>query len=93
MSANEQVRGVLSQCVPCKKLRGQLTEQKMSDLPENRVNDAPPFSYCGCDCFGPFLVKEGRKEMKRYGVVFTRLGCRAIHMETTTNMDTDSFIQ
>ena len=92
MSANEQVRGVLSRCVPCKKLRGQLTEQKMSDLPESRATDAPPFSYCGCDCFGPFIVKEGRKEMKRYGVVFTCFGCRAIHLETTTNMDTDSFI-
>ena len=92
MSANEQVRGVVSRCVPCKILRGQRAEQKMSDLPENRANESPPFSYCGCDCFGPFIVKEGRKEMKRYGVVFTCLGCRAIHLETTTNMDTDSFI-
>ena len=30
--------------------------------------------------------------MKRYGVVFTCLGCRAIHLEKINNMDTDSFI-
>ena len=37
-------------------------------------------------------MKEGRKELKRYGVVFTCFGCRAIHLETTTSLDTDSFI-
>ena len=92
MAANEQVRRVVSRCIPCKILRGQLSQQKMSNLPESRASDAPPFSYCGCDCFGPYMVKEGRKEMKRYGLVFTCLGCRAIHLEIVNNMDTDSFI-
>ena len=30
--------------------------------------------------------------MKRYGVIFACFGCRAIHLETTTSMETDTFI-
>ena len=29
-------------------------------------------SYCGTDMFGPILVTEGSKKMKRYGCLFTR---------------------
>ena len=42
--------------------------------------------------FGPFLVKEGRKELKRYGCIFTCLASRAVHLETTTKLDTDTLI-
>ena len=66
----------------------------MADLPKERSDiEEPPFTYCGCDAFGPFIIKEGRKkEVKRYGIIFTCFSCRAIHLETTTTMDTDSFI-
>ncbi len=40
----------------------------------------------------PFLIKEGRKELKRYGVIFTCLTSRAIHLEVSNTLDTDSFI-
>ncbi|KAI2653736.1 POTE ankyrin domain family member J [Labeo rohita] len=30
----------------------------MADLPANRLDPSPPFSYCGMDCFGPFLCKQ-----------------------------------
>ena len=40
-----------------------------------------------------FLIKEGRKELKRYGALFTCLASRAVHIECTCSMDTDSFIQ
>ncbi len=92
ISANEQVRGVIYNCVRCKVLRGMPVQQKMADLPESRSGDTPPFTYCGVDLFGPFIVKERRSEVKRYGVVFTCFGCRAIHLETTVTLDTDSFI-
>ena len=42
--------------------------------------------------FGPFIIKEGRKELKRYGAMFTCLASRAVHIEITNSMETDLFI-
>ena len=65
----------------------------MADLPDDRTLDGPPFTNCGVDVFGPFLIKEGRKELKRYGALFTCLASRAVHIECTCSIGTDSFIQ
>ena len=39
------------------------------------------------------MVKEGRKHMKRYGVLFTCLVSRAVHIEVAHSLTTSSFIQ
>lgn len=64
----------------------------MADLPKERIEPSPPFTYCGMDCFGPFIVKQGRKEIKRYGLLFTCMCSRAIHTEMLDDMSTDAFI-
>lgn len=64
----------------------------MANLPASRVDPSPPFSFCGMDCFGPFFTKQGRKEHKRYGLIFTCLSSRAIHIEKLEDLTTDSFI-
>ena len=83
----------ISKCVTCLKLRAALQEQKMANLPEDRLEPAPPFTYCAVDLFGPLPIKEGRKELKRYGVLFTCMSSRAIYLETANSLETDSFIQ
>ena len=64
----------LRKCVLCKKLRGRVVGQKMSDLMVDRsdlmvdrLEPAPPFTYSAVDYFGPFYVKEGRNQKKRWG--------------------------
>lgn len=92
INANARVRGVLHKCVNCRKSRGKQGTQKMAPLPQDRTVDTPPFTYVGVDLFGHFLVKDGRKEVKRYGAVFTCLNSRAVHIETVESLETDSFI-
>jgi hypothetical protein len=86
------VSNYIFKCTTCCKLRAPVQQQKMADLPEDRLEPAPPFSYSAVDYFGPFLIKEGRKQVKRYGVLFTCMASRAIHIETSNTLDTDSYI-
>ena len=90
---NSLVKSVIRRCVTCRVLRGQPQGQKMADLPMDRAECAPPFTYVGVDMFGPFLVKNRRTEIKRYGAIFTCLTTRAVHLEMAYDLTTDAFIQ
>ena len=63
-----------------------------ASLPSDRLCEKPPFTYCDVDLFGPFVNKEGHKELKRYGGLFACLSSKAIHIETVASLNTDSFI-
>jgi hypothetical protein len=82
----------IANCVTCQRLRGAVQEQKMADLPSDRLEPAPPFTFCAVDYFGPWYIKDGRRELKRYGVVFTCLASRTVHLEVAKTLETDSFI-
>ena len=83
----------LRHCFGCKRRQAPVGAQKMAGLPPNRVTpDKPPFTFMGVDCFGPFWVKRARSQVKHYGVLFTCLVTRAIHLEVTQSMDTYSFV-
>ena len=84
---------MVGKCAKCRLLLGKLGELKMVDLPTDIAIDEPTFTNCGVDMFGTFLMKEGRKELKRYGTLFTCLSSRAVHIECTCSLEIDSFIQ
>ena len=86
------VFNLIFRCITCRRLRAPVQQQKMADLPEDRTEPAPPFTYCAVDYFGPCLIKEGRRELKRYGVLFTCMASHAGHVETANTLETDSFI-
>ncbi len=91
IGAGKLIKGITSKCVTCLKYKAPAVEQKMSDLPEERLkSDQPPFSYVGMDFFGPFYVKRARSTVKRYGVVFTCMSIRAVHLEVASSLNTDS---
>ncbi|XP_043213502.1 uncharacterized protein LOC122377501 isoform X2 [Amphibalanus amphitrite] len=93
LGANAAVRRCLSRCVSCKKRLKQPEHQKMADLPEERTEvGGKAFAHTGVDYFGPFFVKHGRSQVKKYGVVFTCLTIRAVHLEVADSLSTDSFL-
>ncbi|XP_036072164.1 uncharacterized protein LOC112147751 [Oryzias melastigma] len=87
------IRSILRKCVLCRRLNAQPMSQHMADLPKERITpDEPPFTCVGVDYFGPFEVKSRRSLVKRYGVIFSCMALRAIHIEVASSLDTDSFI-
>lgn len=62
---SQTVASYIRRCVFCRKQRRPVEGQKMRDLPTERFEQSPPFTYCGMDVFGPFLTKQARKEYKR----------------------------
>ena len=93
VNARNMIKAVKRACVVCRKLYASPMHQKMSDLPPERCEPfKPPFTDTGFDVFGPFYVKHGRSEAKRYGIVFTCFTTRAIHIEKLNSLETDAFI-
>lgn len=93
LKANSVTRGTIRDCVFCRRWHSSPTVQKMADLPLSRTSpDHPPFTYVGVDYFGPIETKRGRVMVKKYGVLFTCLVSRAVHLELAHSLDTDSCI-
>ena len=71
----------------------------MADLPTERLSiKQQPFTNTGVDYFGPTYVKFLRKTRsnqaiaKRYGVIFTCLTVRAVHIELALNLTAAVFL-
>jgi len=92
LSGSRAVARFIHRCVQCRRLRRPAEEQRMADLPQDHTEPAPPFSYVGMDCFGPFVIRRGRSEFKRYGLLLTCLCSRAVHIEALDDMTTYSLI-
>ena len=92
LGCSNLVSSHIYKCTKCRKYRRDMEQQRMSDLPVDRTEATPPFTFCGMDCFGPFYIKEERKELKRYGLLLTCMCSRAIHIEMLDDMTSDAFI-
>lgn len=92
LGGSRLVQSIIHKCAVCRKHRRPVEEQAMADLPEDRLTPAPPFTFSGMDCFGPFIIKKARKEYKRYGLLITCLCCRGVHIELLEDLTTDCFI-
>ena len=90
--ARSAVKSYLHPCVVCKKRRAIPQPPLMSDLPKARFDSRHPFSSIGLDFCGPFHVRDRRHTERRYILLITCLSTRAVHLELTSSLDTDSFL-
>ena len=93
LKARAAVKSVWNSCQECKNRRAQPRIPAMAQLPIVRTDGSGyPFTNVGVDYFGPFEVTIGRRREKRYGVLFTCLAFRAVHLEIAHSLSTDSMI-
>ena len=87
------VAKVIQQCLTCKKRTAKPEAQFMADLPPARLQMfKTPFAHTGVDYFVPYLIKQRRSEVKRYGCIFMCLTTRAVHLKVAQDMTTSAFI-
>ncbi|CAG7785433.1 unnamed protein product, partial [Allacma fusca] len=93
LGARSAVRKIFADCCWCKMRKVKPQIPKMADLPPSRVTSSGrAFMQTGMDFFGPLYIKVGRRREKRYGVLFTCLAIRAVHLEVASSLTTDSAI-
>jgi hypothetical protein len=86
---------VVFQCQECKLRDPKLLSQGMAPLPKERLTIGPPFNHTMVDLFGPVLVSgevQRRTSGKAYGVLFTDMVSRAVHIEGVFGYDAPSFL-
>lgn len=93
IGAKRVLKKVTIECRVCRRRKVNPEQPLMGQLPRVRLDyGVHPFHYTGVDYFGPIDVKLGRRQEKRYGVLFTCMTSRAIHLEVANSLSTDSFL-
>ena len=87
------LRSIENQCVTCRKRKASTIQPIMSDLPVERLGyKQAPFNHTGVDYFEPLYVLVRRSTEKRWGLLFTCLTIRAVHLEIVPSLDTRSCV-
>lgn len=60
--AKSVARSLIYNCVTCKSLRGKIGKQPVPELLSDILQESRTFTYCGVYLFGPFTIKNYRKE-------------------------------
>ena len=86
------VKRALKQCKTCHQRRVLPEEPFMASLPKERLEEVCPFTNVGIDYLGPLYVRKFRRTEKRYVLLITCLSTRAIHLEVSYSLSTDSLL-
>ncbi|XP_048030334.1 uncharacterized protein LOC125279307 [Megalobrama amblycephala] len=93
LRGRQAIRSIQYQCTECQRWRGKPNIPKMADLPPSSLRlFQPAFYSTGMDCFGPFTIKIGRRNEKRWGIIYKCLTTKAVYIDLLSQADTDSFL-
>ncbi|XP_029163300.1 uncharacterized protein LOC114934754 [Nylanderia fulva] len=91
-----RVQRIARDCVRCARFRAELAQQKMGQLPPERVRSTRPFASAGVDYAGPLRIRahkgRGHAASKDYICFFVCLATRAVHLEAVSDLSTPAFI-
>ena len=80
-------------CLVCQTQRVGPSSQKMAPLPSERVQFPPPFTHVGIHFAGPLYVQGNPSPHKSYVCIFTCASSRMVHLELTSDLSTNVFLQ
>ncbi|XP_075163135.1 uncharacterized protein LOC142235763 [Haematobia irritans] len=90
------IKTTINKCKPCVIYKHKCQNQLMSALPPERSEISRPFAHTGIDFAGPFDIKHytGRccRISKGYVCVFVCFSTKAIHLEATSDLSTETFL-
>ncbi|XP_075152046.1 uncharacterized protein LOC142226066 [Haematobia irritans] len=96
IKAKNFIKCVINKCKPCILYKKRCQRQIMSALPPERSEISRPFTHTGLDFTGPFEIKNysGRacRITKGYVCVFICFSTKAIHLEATSDLSTNTFL-
>ena len=83
-------------CFLCRRFAAQNIQPVMAPLPACRFpTDSTQhlFANSGVDFFGPFYIEDAKGQIeKHYGLIFTCLITRCVHLEACPDLNTDTFL-
>ena len=93
VNGNASVKHYLNDCGECTLAKAKPVRQLMADLPVARTAAShKAFAVCGLDFLGPLNYIEGRSTKKAWGLLFTCMTSRAIHVEIVTSLSLSEFM-
>ena len=93
INGNAAVKRYLSLCGRCSLVKAKPVRQLMADLPVERTTAGhKAFAVCGLDYFGHVKYVEGRSTKKAWGLLFTCMSSRSVHVEVFTSLSLKDFL-
>jgi len=87
------VKYYIANCGKCAFKKAKPVRQLMADLPSFRVTACnKPFKFTGLDYLGPYIFKQNRSDCKAWGLLFTCLCTRCLHVKLVTSLDLNNFL-
>ena len=86
---------VVNSCPRCNRDRKELLMQQMSDIKEEQLTVAPPWSHIALDFAGPLIVKgqvNKRAKLKVWILVYSCRATRAVCLLATPGYSTSDFL-
>ena len=95
IKGRQAVKLTIKKCVVCNRYEGTpYPAPTTAELPNFRTQEAPPYAKVGIDFAGPLYVKKDGAEMEKvYVAPFSCAVTRAIHLDLTEDLGTETFLR
>ncbi|XP_055922602.1 uncharacterized protein LOC129953417 [Eupeodes corollae] len=90
IKGRQLVKSEVKSCSICKVLRAMPATQPFAPLPRDRITFSSPFDVTGLDFAGPLYTYDSGQKSKAYIMLFTCASIRAVHLELTSDLTTES---